>query len=198
MLQCKDLFFRYGCGEWLIENLNLSIDPGEVVGLMGKSGLGKTTLARIISGYLMPEKGEVLLDGALLKPCGFSPVQLIYQHPELAVNPRWKVDRILSEAGNTLPDGELLEKLAVSRSWFKRYPHELSGGELQRICVARVLNSKVKYLICDEISGMLDAITQAMIWSAVIEFSRINNAGVLLISHDRELIERLCSREIRL
>ena len=196
MLQCKDIYFKFQDSKWLLENVNFSINPGESVGLQGKSGLGKTTLARILSGYIKPAKGEVLCEGGNLPEKGFSPVQLIYQHPELSVNPRWKIKKTICEVEGHHPDRELLNRLAISESWLERYPHELSGGELQRICVARILNPQVKYLICDEISGMLDAITQAQIWNTVVDFIKKHNIGLLVISHDRDLLGRLCSREI--
>jgi len=196
MLQCKNLYYKFEGSDWLLENVNFSINPGESVGLAGRSGLGKTTLARILSGYIKPVNGEILLDGKELPEKGFSPVQLIYQHPELSVNPRWKIKKTLREADDRNPDKEFLEKLAISETWLERYPHELSGGELQRICVARILKSGVKYLICDEISGMLDAVTQAQIWNTILDFSRDNNIGLLVISHDRDLLARLCRREL--
>lgn len=196
MLQCKNVFFKYQGDEWLLDDVNFTINSGESAGMKGRSGLGKTTLARIIAGYIKPDKGEVLLDGERLPEKCFSPVQLIYQHPELSVNPRWKIKKILSEVEGHYPDEEFFEKLAISKSWLERYPHELSGGELQRICVARILTPGVKFLICDEISGMLDAVTQAQIWNTVLEFSRIHNIGLLVISHDEDLLGRLCSREI--
>jgi len=196
MLQCKDIYFKFQGSGWILENVNISINPGESVGLHGKSGLGKTTLARILAGYIKPAKGEVLCEGGMLPGNGFSPVQLIYQHPELSVNPRWKIKKTLCEVDGQQPDKEMLDKLAISESWLERYPHELSGGELQRICVAKILDPRVRYLLCDEISGMLDAITQAQIWNTVIDFSRLHNIGLLVISHDKELLKRLCNREI--
>jgi peptide/nickel transport system ATP-binding protein len=196
MLQCKDMYFKFNGGGWLLENFNISLNPGESVGLQGKSGSGKTTLARILTGYIKPIKGVVQFDEGMLPDNCFSPVQLVYQHPELSINPRWKVKKILGEVKGHEPDGELLDKLAISNSWLERYPHELSGGELQRICVARILNPRVRYLICDEISGMLDAITQAQVWNTVIDFSKTHNVGLLIISHDSNLLGRLCSREL--
>lgn len=198
MLQCKNVFFKYQGDKWLLEDVNITLNSGEFSGMKGHSGIGKTTLARIIAGYIKPVKGSVLLDGEGLPEKCFSPVQLVYQHPELSVNPRWRVKKILNEVDGYYPDGELLERLAISRSWLDRYPHELSGGELQRICVARVLTPKLKFLICDEISGMLDPVTQAQIWNTVTEFSREHNVGLLVISHDEDLLGRLCSREISL
>ncbi len=196
MLECNDICFKYHGSEWLLDNVNFSLNPGESVGLQGKSGLGKTTLARILSGYIKPAKGEVLCEGKKLPDKGFLPVQLIHQHPELSVNPRWKIKKTICEVEGQRPDKEFIDKLAINESWLERYPHELSGGELQRICVARILNTQVRYLICDEISGMLDAVTQAQIWDIVIDFSKRHDVGLIVISHDSYLLNRLCSREI--
>jgi peptide/nickel transport system ATP-binding protein len=123
-------------------------------------------------------------------------VQLLFQHPELAVNPRWKIGKIVREAGD--PSGELLKKLAIEEAWMERYPHELSGGELQRVCLARALDSRTRFLLCDEMTSMLDALTQATIWEAVLQIAAERDLGLLVVSHDEALIDRLCHRTIRL
>ncbi len=196
MLEARKLTFKYDKNKpWLFEDLDLSIAPGEIVGLPGPSGRGKSTLAKILAGYLSShESGKVLIDGTPLKSNEFCPAQLIFQHPELAVNPRWKIKETLCEAGT--PDKNLLEELSINNAWLDRYPHELSGGELQRICLARALNPKVKYLLCDEMTSMLDALTQAAIWKVVLGVAKKRNLGLLVISHDGALISRLCNRTI--
>ncbi|SMF43157.1 ABC transporter ATP-binding protein [Desulfovibrio gilichinskyi] len=196
MLKATNLTFKYEKNKpWLFEDFDLSIAPGEIVGLPGPSGRGKSTLAKILAGYLSShEAGEVLIDGSPLRLNEFCPAQLIFQHPELAVNPRWKIKETLCEAGT--PDKNLLEELSINNAWLERYPHELSGGELQRICLARALNPKVKYLLCDEMTSMLDALTQAAIWKVVLGVAKKRNLGLLVISHDGALISRLCDRTI--
>jgi len=179
-----------------VENVSLQMVPGEVVGLYGPSGRGKTTLAKVLAGMASPEKGTVTVDGAPLPKRGFSPVQLIYQHPELAVNPRWRVGQILEEAYS--PPSATLEALQLEPHWVDRYPHELSGGELQRICVARALAPNTRYLIADEMTAMLDAITQAQIWYALLEHVKQHNMGLLVIAHDAPLLDRLCTRVIEM
>ncbi|WP_347277870.1 ATP-binding cassette domain-containing protein [Leptolyngbya sp. FACHB-711] len=175
-------------------DFSLVIAPGERVGLMGPSGFGKTTLGKLLAGYLTPTAGTVTVNSQLLPLRGYSPVQLIFQNPELAVNPRWRVRQILQEGH--LPAPELLDRLGIHKNWLDRYPHELSGGELQRIAVARVLNPATHYLIADEMTAMLDANTQALIWQAVLSYTRTHEIGLLVISHEFALLKRLCDRII--
>ena len=93
-------------------------------------------------------------------------------------------------------DNELLKKLGTENEWLNRFPHELSGGELQRICVARALMCGANYIICDEISTMLDAITQAQIWNAVLEEAHKRQLGILVFTHNTHLAERIATRMI--
>lgn len=124
------------------------------------------------------------------------PVQLIWQHPEQAINPRWRMRQVLSEAEEL--DSAVLTALGIAPQWLERYPNELSGGELQRFCIARALGPHTRFLIADEITTMLDAITQAQIWHDLVKIARDRNIGVLVVSHDRRLIDRLCQRVIEL
>ncbi|MEP1080337.1 ATP-binding cassette domain-containing protein [Leptolyngbya sp. PL-A3] len=191
MLIGKELSYRYNPKhEWILRDLSVAIAPGKVVGLMGPSGFGKTTLGKLLAGYLKPTKGSVTINHQPFPLRGYSPVQLIFQNPELTVNPRWRIRRILQEGHNPSPD--FMEALGIHKDWLNRYPHELSGGELQRIAVARVLNSSTRYLIADEVTAMLDANTQALIWQAVLHYARTYEVGLLVISHEQMLLNRLC------
>lgn len=193
MLKGEHLCFRYGAQQrWIFQNVDLAIAPGETVGLMAPSGFGKTTLAKLLAGYLSPTQGSVSLDGRPLPLRGYCPVQLVFQTPELAINPRWRIEKILSEG--QFPTATLLEALGIQSGWLSRYPHELSGGELQRIAVARVLNAQTRYLIADEMTAMLDANTQALIWQTVLHYTRTHQLGLLVISHEINLVKRLCDR----
>jgi peptide/nickel transport system ATP-binding protein len=195
MLEVRALAYRYGENHpWLFEDFTMKILPGEIVGMSGPSGRGKSTLAKVLAGYLPPGKGSVVVDEQPLPASGHCPVQLLFQHPELAVNPRWKVEKILQEAEE--PHEALLENLGIEPAWLKRYPHELSGGELQRVCLARALGPGTHYLLCDEMTSMLDALNQAHIWRIVLDIARGRGLGLLVISHDTTLISRLCSRTI--
>lgn len=197
MLKCENLAFRYSPDKpWLFQEFSLAIKPGEVVGLSGPSGLGKTTLAKILAGYLQPDTGQVRLDDGPLPQRGYCPVQLIFQHPELAVNPRWRIGEILAEGYQ--PGPELLRALSLDESWLTRWPHELSGGELQRVAVARALGPGTRYFIADEMTAMLDAITQAQIWEVVLSHAKRQQVGVLVVSHEAALLARICDRIIDL
>lgn len=192
MLEGLNLAFRYAKRKWLFQDVSISIAPGEKVGLPGPSGRGKSTLAKILAGYLNPAQGAVTVDGKSFRAGVFNPVQLLFQHPELAVNPRWRIREILSETGS--PPDDLLEKLQIEHAWMNRYPHELSGGELQRVCLARALDPRTRYLLCDEMTSMLDALTQASIWKTVLEIADSRKTGMLVISHDVSLLDRICQR----
>ena len=197
LLEARDVSFRYGSGPWILQNVNLNIGEGERVGLIGPSGYGKSTLASIMAGYEKPAKGQVLWKGAPLPSKGYCPVQMIYQHPEKAVNPRWKLRESVSEAWE--PDDALLRELRINKDlWFGRWPNELSGGELQRFCVARVLGPETEFIIADEMSTMLDAITQAQIWNVLLDQVKRRNLGLLVISHNMALADKLCTRIVDL
>ena len=135
-----------------------------------------------------------MLDGGPLPKKGVSPIQLIYQHPEKAINPRWKMKKVLQESG--MCRQEVMEALGIERDWLERYPRELSGGELQRFCVARSLFCETRFLLADEMSTMLDVITQAQIWNVMLKEIEGRRLGLLLITHNKELAKRVCSRVI--
>lgn len=187
-LEAKNVSFRYGRRQrWVLENVDLRVDSGQRLALQAPSGWGKTTLALLLAGYLTPTRGEILLDGKPLPEKGVCPVQLIYQHPEKAINPRWRLRKVLEESGELR--GEVLDAFGIERAWLDRFPRELSGGELQRFCVARALMSGAKFLICDEISTMLDVITQAQIWRVVLEEAQRRNMGIIAVTHNRYLAD---------
>lgn len=192
-LEAKSVSFRYGKRQaWVLQNLNFCVEQGTCIGLSAPSGAGKSTLAMLLAGYLMPVEGAVLLNGKPLLPQGVCPVQLIYQHPEQAVNPRWRLHRVPEESGQV--QEELLHALGIEQEWLERFPIELSGGELQRFCVARALMSNASFLICDEMSTMLDVITQAQIWQVVTGEAKKRNIGIVVITHNDYLAGRLCSK----
>lgn len=192
-LEANDIFFRYDRKEpWILEHYSFRIERGERVALLAPSGSGKTTLAMLLAGWRTPARGRILLDGHPLPEAGVCPVRFICQHPETAVNPRWRLGRTLAEGGPVRD--ELLDALGIEHAWLSRFPAELSGGELQRFCVARALTRGADYLICDEISAMLDVITQAQIWNVILAEAKKQSSGVLMITHNRHLAARIADR----
>ena len=197
LLEGRNLDFRYPSGDWILRDVNLQIREGERIGLVGPSGYGKSTLAKLLAGYERPTGGSVLWKGKPLPSRGYCPVQMICQHPEKALNPRWRLKDSLTEGWT--PDEELLEELCIKKElWQNRWPNELSGGELQRFCIARILGPKTEFVIADEMSTMLDAITQAQIWKVLLGQAEKRNLGLLVITHNMALAEKLCTRIIRL
>ena len=194
-LEARDLSYRYPpSGQRVHSHLSLTLDEGEILGLSAPSGTGKTTLCKLLAGYEPLQQGSVTLDGQPLppprgRPC---PVQLIWQHPEQAVNPRFRVRDILREGGQVPP--EWLEGLQIQPEWLTRFPLELSGGELQRVCIARALAARPRFLLCDEITAMLDLITQSQIWHFLLDQQRQSGFGVLVVSHSPSLLQALCAR----
>lgn len=196
-LEARHISFRYQKDSpWILRDVDLTVRAGERVALVGPSGYGKSTLAKILAGHIQPEEGEVLWDGRPLPRQGFCPVQMISQHPEKAVDPRWKMARIVNEGWKV--DEQTLRDMGIEREWMKRWPSELSGGELQRFCIARAMGPETKFLICDEISTMLDVITQAQIWQKVLEVVEKGRLGAIVVTHNMALAERVCERIIEL
>lgn len=196
MLEVNNVGFRYGGGPWVLKDVSLKVADGERIAILGPSGYGKSTLAKLMAGYERPAEGTVLWNGASLPRRGYCPVQLIYQHPERALNPRWKMRQSLFEAG-ALDEG-VLREVGIRPLWYDRWPIELSGGELQRFCVARVMRSETRVLIADEMTTMLDPLTQAQIWTELTGLTREKGIGLLMITHNPALVSRLCDDAIHL
>lgn len=195
LLEAKNISFRYRPETpQVLSDYSFSLESGESIALVGKSGCGKSTLAKILTGYLKADKGQVSLDKEPLPSKGYMPVQLIHQHPEHVINPRWKMGKVLEEYKK--PSNKILSAMAIEEEWFNRYPSELSGGELQRFCLARALVPEAKFLICDEISTMLDVITQAQLWDLIKSETQKNNTGLLLITHNIHLAEKVCDKVV--
>jgi peptide/nickel transport system ATP-binding protein len=195
-LKAEKINFKYSEERYILKDVGFSVKSGEIVGLVAPSGYGKTTLAKILAGYEKPQSGKVILEGCQYSKKEYNPVQLIFQHPEKAVNPLWKMSKIISEAGE--PSKELMDAMGIKEGWLNRWPTELSGGELQRFCVLRVLTKQTKFIIADEMTTMLDAITQAQICNIVINYARKHGIGVVVISHESGLVRKICDRVIEM
>lgn len=195
VLEGKNLTFAYDDREGeIFTNVSLSVESHERVAVLGPSGFGKTTLCKILGGYLKPCQGEVLLDGKPLPQRGYCPVQMIWQHPERAVNPRLRMRDTLAD-GRQIED-RIVQELGIEEDWMNRYPQELSGGELQRFCIARALGRDTRFVIADEISTMLDMITQSQIWNFLLKEVREREIGLIMVSHSEPLLQKVATRRI--
>lgn len=195
MLEVKNLSFRYEQNHpFIFENVDFTLREGEITGLYGPSGTGKSTFAKTISGYLTPEKGDVLINGKQNTWRKSNPIQLIWQHPEKSIHPKWTMNQVLKEANIT--DNKLIEQFGIRKDWLTRRPWELSSGELQRFCLVRALKESTQFIIADEITTMLDAINQAEIWTVLTDLIKERKIGMLVISHNHELLKRLSNRII--
>ena len=203
-LEARDISFKYGKGtRQILDHVNLTVEPGESVGIMAPSGYGKTTLCKILAGYERPDSGEVLVDGIpVLELRGYCPVQMVWQHPELSVNPKRRLSTVLEEGDWTFENpserARIEAGLGIRDDWKDRFPVEVSGGELQRFCIARALGRRTELLIADEVMEIpklviadeptpglhMEAATRVM---GHFREMADDGAGVLLITHDLEL-----------
>lgn len=194
-----------------VDRVTLHVDAGARVGLVGPSGSGKSTLARVMAMLLAPDSGTVTVDGDRVERWGMrSPramrrrVQLVFQAPRLSVDPRLRIGAAILEplaASGVLP-ARKPERAALLHDWsarvglsndlLERFPHEVSEGQLQRACLARALTVEPRYLICDELSSILDVSTQAALLETIAAVQRERSLGVLLITHDRVLADAWC------
>ncbi len=197
-LEARELSFRYDNGNRQILNkMSMTLESTDRLGLIAPSGFGKTTFCKILAGYEEPDSGEVLLEGKPLSAWkGYCPVQMIWQHPELSVNPRWKMGEVLKEGDQV--EKRIIDGLGIEPDWLNRYPSELSGGELQRFCIARALGQRTRFLLADEISTMLDLITQSQLWNFLLEEVKNREIGLMAVSHSEVLLERICTKIVRL
>ncbi|MBW2677546.1 MAG: ABC transporter ATP-binding protein [Deltaproteobacteria bacterium] len=192
----------------VLENIDLTIRRGRTVALVGESGSGKSTLARVITGLLPPSEGSVVYDGnELSRKLKSRPkeqlrvMQMIYQMPDTALNPKQKVSKIigrplqfyfgLNEKEREKRVFELLEKIELSEKYYDRYPPELSGGEKQRICIARALAAEPDLIICDEVTSALDQLVAEEILKLLQDLQNELHVSYLFITHDLATVKAI-------
>ena len=181
----------------LFKNLALTLYPNDFLALVGSSGSGKTTLAKSIKGYLEPSEGQIAIHGALTeaKDRLYSPdIQLIFQNPFESLTPSMRIIDLFSDylvkyqkrSPHQIDQWvlKLAKSLKLSCHQLKSYPHQLSGGELQRIALLRALLAEPKLLICDEILSALDTEHRKEVLRFLIEYKQQNSMAVLFITHD--------------
>ena len=187
-----------------IDGVSLRIPRGTTFSLVGESGCGKSTIARVVVGLYGPTAGSVEYDGTPTERAGKRPakrrhMQMIFQDPYASLNPRWRVRDIVAEpivAYRLMDDrraierrvGELLEMVNLTPRDGEKFPHEFSGGQRQRISIARALASKPEFLVCDEPTSALDVSVQAQILNLMKDLQREFGLTYLFISHDLAVV----------
>jgi peptide/nickel transport system ATP-binding protein len=191
-----------------VAGVSLTVQRGQIVGLVGESGCGKSTLGRAATGLLAPTAGQVLFEGEPVTPLGRGArprrerrIQMVFQDPNASLNGRRKVgDQIADglELAQRLPGsqrrarvGELLELVGLEGHAADRYPHEFSGGQRQRICIARALAADPAVIVADEPISALDASAQAQIANLLRGLSERLDVGLLFISHDLAIVRHI-------
>jgi peptide/nickel transport system ATP-binding protein len=197
-----------------VSDVSFSIERGETLALVGESGCGKSTVARVICGLYAPTGGEVRFDGEALRSVSKDDalaraqrrrVQMIFQDPYASLNPRWRVKDIVSEPirVHKLVDGEaniekriaqLLEYVKLGVADGEKFPHQFSGGQRQRISIARALASQPEFLVCDEPTSALDVSVQAQVLNLMKELQRELKLTYLFISHNLAVVHHIADR----
>ncbi len=195
-----------------VDGVSFSINRGETLSLVGESGCGKSTVARLVCGLYTPSRGAIRFDGVDMAAADSSQVQqlrkrfqMIFQDPFASLNPRWRVGKIIAEpliAHGIAPSkdalkkrvDELLTQVRLSPLDAEKYPHEFSGGQRQRISIARALSSNPEFLVCDEPTSALDVSVQAQILNLMKDLQREFGLTYLFISHNLAVVSHISTR----
>ncbi|ALA66647.1 ABC transporter ATP-binding protein [Corynebacterium lactis] len=196
-----------GSAKDVLMDVSLRVEPGQIVGLRGPSGVGKSTLGRILAGLEVPDAGRCLCDGVQIEAVRSRAGQrvrgrigMVFQSPRRSCDPRMTLGRTIRSA---LRQGErediagLIQKVGLTPDLLDRFPSQVSDGQLQRAAVARTLAARPRYLVCDEMTAMLDAANSAAIVEVIRGFAA-NGGGVLMISHEHRLLDAVCDRVVQL
>lgn len=210
LIEAESLNFRYKAnGPWIIDNVSLSVGENESIGIVGESGSGKSTLIRILNGLLPASQGIVRIDGKGIqeqKTEGRGSVerfgQMVFQSPRGSFDPRMRLSRSISEPVRALekrvPEenevAEVIERVGLSRGLLDRYPHQLSGGQLQRVSLARALLVSPKVLYADEPTSALDVSVQAQVLDLLVKLREDFGLTLVMVSHDLAVVAQMCDR----
>jgi len=208
ILEIENVSASYTGEEKVLKNIDLKIRRGRTVALVGESGSGKSTLARVITGLLPPVEGRIVFNSAELPPAlksrnreNLRQLQMIYQMPDTALNPKQKIKKILGrplkfyfgmkKKERDVRVKELLEQIELPKNYINRYPTELSGGEKQRICIARALAAKPELIICDEVTSALDQLVAEGILELLQDLQNELHVSYLFITHDLATVKAI-------
>lgn len=185
-----------------VDGINFKIERGKTFGLVGESGCGKTTVARMVAGLIKPTDGKITISGNREGAVGDCQIQMIFQDPYSSMNPRWKIIDIVTEpireSGCRISKQELKDKavdllmnVGLSSDDLYKFPHQFSGGQRQRISIARSLSVNPELLICDEPTSALDVSVQAQILNLIRKIQIEYNLACLFISHDLAVVHHV-------
>lgn len=213
LIEVSDLHFRYGKPSkqdstlpWTLANINFTVERSSSLGVVGESGSGKSTLVRLLCGLLPIGEGSVRLEGrdihdwlATSRTEFRRRNQFVFQNPRRSLDPRMRIRRSLSEPIRALeertPDEpeleELLSKVGLGTEILPRYPHQLSGGQLQRIAIARVLSVQPSILYADEPTSALDVSVQAQVLNLLMDLADRYELSLIMVSHDLAVVSRV-------
>lgn len=195
-----------------LADVSLCLKSGEILGIVGESGSGKSTLLRQIGCLEHPDTGRIFLDGREITKCRTQDicedVQMIFQDASASFPPRRRIGDVLQEAVRQVGHCakteskarclELVEQVGLPAELLERYPGELSGGQCQRMAIARALAGNPRLLLCDECTSALDVMAQKQILELLRELNKKQGFGILFVTHDLDVVERFCDRVLEI